>query len=119
VAASLESVRVVRREPALRTALAERAAALKRALDGAGLPRLPSPSHIVPVPVPGAGACRAAARRLLAEFDIYATPIDYPTVPRGEERLRLCATPFHMDATMDALVRALREVLQPAVPRAA
>lgn len=119
VAAATESVRLVRREPALRVALAGRAAALKHALDTAGLPRLPSPSHIVPVPVPGASACRAAARRLLAEFDIYATPIDYPTVPRGEERLRLCATPFHTDAMVDALVRALRAVLQPAFPRAA
>jgi 5-aminolevulinate synthase len=119
VTAALESVRVVRREPALRAALAGRAAALKQALDEAGLPRLPSPSHIVPVPVPGAGACRAVAQRLLAEFDIYATPVDYPTVPRGEERLRLCATPFHTEAMIEALVGALQEVLQPAVPRAA
>jgi 5-aminolevulinate synthase len=119
-AAALTSLRLLRREPARRVALAERAAALKSALDRAGLPRLPSPSHIVPVAVPGgASACRAAARRLLEAHDIYATPIDYPTVPRGTERLRLCATPHHTDAMITALVGALGEVLQPALARRA
>ncbi|HEY8611080.1 MAG TPA: 5-aminolevulinate synthase [Roseomonas sp.] len=113
VGAALESVRVVRAEPGLRVTLSERASALKQALDEAGLPRLPSSSHIVPVMVPGAGACRAAARRLLSDFDLYATPIDYPTVPRGAERLRLCATPFHTDEMLKVLVGALQEVLRP------
>ena len=112
-AAALESVRLVRADASLRARLAERAAALKAALDAAGLPRLPGPSHIVPVMVGDAALCREVARRLLAEHAIYATPINYPTVPRGTERLRLCATPFHTDAMIAALVEALRAVLPP------
>ena len=110
-AAALESVRLLKRDPARRAALAERAAALKSALDAAGLPRIPGPSHIVPVWIGEAERCRQVARRLLEEHGIYATPINYPTVPRGTERLRLCATPFHTDAMMAALVTALRAVL--------
>ncbi|GGC36129.1 5-aminolevulinate synthase 2 [Siccirubricoccus deserti] len=109
--AALESVRVLKRDPARRAALAERAAALKAALDGAGLARMDGPSHIVPVWVGEAELCRQVARRLLAEHGLYATPINYPTVPRGTERLRLCATPFHTDAMIAELVRALRAVL--------
>jgi len=112
VAAALASIRHIRRDAALRERMAQRAAALKAALDAAGLPRLPSESHIVPIPVPGADRCRAVARRLLEEFGLYVTAINYPTVPRGTERLRLCATPFHDDAMIAELVRALRAVLQ-------
>ena len=109
--AALASVRALKADPARREALAERAAALKAALDMAGLPRLPGPSHIVPVMVGEAEACRQVARALLERHGIYATPINYPTVPRGTERLRLCATPFHTDAMIAALVGALRQVL--------
>ncbi|MEN0076585.1 MAG: aminotransferase class I/II-fold pyridoxal phosphate-dependent enzyme, partial [Paracraurococcus sp.] len=118
-AAALESVRVLKRDPALRAALAERAAALKAALDAAGLPRIPGPSHIVPVMVGEAALCREVARRLLEEHGLYATPINYPTVPRATERLRLCATPFHTDAMIAELVRALRAVLPQRLPAAA
>jgi len=110
-AAALESVRTLKRDPARRAALAERAAALKAALDAAGLPRIRAPSHIVPVHVGEAALCRQVARRLLEEHDLYATPINYPTVPRGTERLRLCATPFHTDAMIAGLISALRAVL--------
>ena len=110
-AAALASIRQIRADAGLRDRLAERAAALKAALDASGLPRLPSESHIVPIPVPGADRCRAVARRLLEEFSLYVTPINYPTVPRGTERLRLCATPFHDDAMIEALMAALKEVL--------
>ncbi len=120
VGACLASLRYLRREGApLRAALADRAAALKSALDRAGLPRLPSESHIVPVPIGEAGACREVARRLLHEFGLYVTPINYPTVPRGTERLRLCATPLHGDAMIAELVAALRAVLPAAARRAA
>jgi len=58
-----------------------------------------------------AALCRDVSRRLLEEFAIYATPINYPTVPVGHERLRLTPTPLHTDAMIDALVHALRAVL--------
>ncbi|MFC3126793.1 5-aminolevulinate synthase [Pseudoroseomonas globiformis] len=110
-AAARASIRRIRDNAGLRERLGERAAALKAALDVARLPRLPSESHIVPIPVPGAGHCRMVARRLLEEFSLYVTPINYPTVPRGTERLRLCATPFHTDAMIAALIAALCAVL--------
>lgn len=114
VAAALASVRQVRADTARRTALFERAETLKRRLDVAGLPRLDLPSHIVPVHVGDAALCKEISRRLLDEFAIYATPINYPTVPRGSERLRLTPTPLHTDAMMDRLVEALSAILRPA-----
>jgi 5-aminolevulinate synthase len=118
-AAALASVSLVRADAALRARLAERAAALKAALDAAGLPRMESASHIVPLWIGDAALCREVARRLLEQHAIYATPINYPTVPRGTERLRLCATPFHTDAMIDALVAALRCALPTPLPVAA
>ncbi len=112
-AAALASVRHVRGDPDRRAALFERAATLKRRLTAAGLPLLPSVSHIVPLHIGDAAECTAVSRRLLDEFDMYATPINYPTVPRGEERLRLTPTPLHTDAMMDRLVEALEAILQP------
>ncbi len=111
VAAALASVRHLRHDHARRAALFERAGALKARLDAVGLPRMPSVSHIVPVMVGDAALCSAVSRRLLEDFGIYATPINYPTVPRGTERLRLTPTPFHTDAMMDELIAALRMVL--------
>ena len=119
VSAALASVRHLRADGSLRTRLAERAAALKAALDEAGLPRLPSASHIVPVHIGEAALCRDVARRLLQGHGLYATPINYPTVPRGTERLRLCATPFHTDAMIADLVKALRTVMQRNLSKAA
>lgn len=110
-AAALASVRHVREDAARRAKLFERAETLKRRLRAAGVPVLPSESHIVPVHVGDATLCTAVSRRLLDEFGIYATPINYPTVPRGEERLRLTPTPLHTDAMMDRLVAALEAIL--------
>ena len=118
VASALASVRLVRTQPERRRVFFERVDALKTRLRDAGLPVIPTASHIVPVAIGDAARATAISRRLLDEFAIYATPINYPTVPRGTERLRLTPGPFHTDAMMDALVAALHRVL-PAVARAA
>ncbi len=94
----------------LRTRHQERAARLKRLLAEAGLPVMDSPSHIVPVFVGDARLCKLASDELLARHHIYLQPINYPTVPRGQERLRITPTPFHGDDAMNRLVEALRYV---------
>ncbi len=110
-AAALAAVRHVRGDHERRAKLFERAAALKARFDAAGMPRIESDSHIVPLHVGEAALCTAVSRRLLTEFAMYATPINYPTVPRGEERLRFTPTPLHTDAMMDRLVEALLAII--------
>jgi 5-aminolevulinate synthase len=114
VAAALASVRYVRQDHALRAALFERAEELKRRFTAAGLPRIESRSHIVPLHIGDAALCADVSQRLLLEFGMYATPINYPTVPFGAERLRFTPTPFHTDEMMQRLVDALCRILRPA-----
>ncbi len=113
-AAALASVRHVKQDHARRVALFERADMLKRKFDAAGLPRIDSVSHIVPLHIGEAALCTEVSQRLLSEFRMYATPINYPTVPRGEERLRFTPGPLHTDSMMDALVAALLAIIEPA-----
>jgi 5-aminolevulinate synthase len=86
------------------------AAELKRRLSVAGLPVLPTSTHIVPVIVGDARLCKAASDLLLDKHHIYIQPINYPTVPKGTERLRITPTPLHTDAMIETLAQALASV---------
>jgi 5-aminolevulinate synthase len=110
VAGALASVRHLKQSSEERAAQQASAAALKTKFTAAGLPVMPSVTHIVPLLV----GCPVKAKRisdiLLAEYGLYVQPINFPTVPRGTERLRFTPGPFHSDAMMDELVGALVEI---------
>jgi 5-aminolevulinate synthase len=110
VGGALASVRYLRHSGKERTAQQERAAALKRQLGDAGLPVMPSPSHIVPILVGDPVLCKAATDALMERHAIYIQPINYPTVPKGTERLRLTPGPLHDDAKLERLMEALGDV---------
>jgi 5-aminolevulinate synthase len=90
----------------------KQAARLKSALEAAGLPVMASDTHIVPVLVGDAEKCKAASDRLLTAHGIYVQPINYPTVPRGMERLRITPSPYHHEGLIEGLASALVEVWQ-------
>ncbi len=110
VGGALASVRHLRDHDELRQRHQERAATLKARLGAAGLPVMASETHIVPVLVGDPVRCKQATDMLLERHGIYIQPINYPTVPRGTERLRITPSPWHDDWLMDDLVAALQAV---------
>jgi len=106
-AGAAASIRHLKTSDTERKAHQDRVWATKQALASAGLPVLGNPSHIVPVMVGDPVLCKAVTDALMHRFAIYAQPINYPTVPRGTERIRLTPTPLHSDAHIAALRTAL------------
>jgi len=109
-AGALASVRHLKASSVEREMHQRQAAKLKAAFKEVGLPVLDTPSHIVPVMVCDPVACKAVSDRLLEAHNIYVQPINYPTVPRGTERLRFTPSPFHDDGKIAALVEAVDQV---------
>ncbi len=106
-AGAVASIRHLKASNAERERHQERAATVKRRLRAIGVPVLDNPSHIVPVMVGNPRHCKMASDLLMDRFGIYVQPINYPTVPRGGERLRITPTPVHTDADIDHLTNAL------------
>jgi 5-aminolevulinate synthase len=109
-AGALASVRHLKSSGAERAAHQERALTVKRRLKEARLPAMDNPSHIVPILVGNPVHCKAVTDTLLDRYGIYVQPINYPTVPKGGERMRLTPAPYHTDAHIDALVAALSDL---------
>jgi 5-aminolevulinate synthase len=109
-AAAAVSIRHLKASQAERLIHQQRVARTKLVLSEAGLPVIPTNTHIVPVLVADPELCKAASDLLLAEHGIYIQPINYPTVPRGTERLRITPSPFHDDALLGRLASAMLDV---------
>ena len=109
-AGALASVRHLKASSSERARHQERAAKLKGMLKAARLPVMDNPSHIVPVMIGDPVHCKSVTDALLEHHNIYVQPINYPTVPKGTERIRLTPGPLHTDAQMDVLVGALSQL---------
>ncbi len=107
LAGATASIRYLKEHQELRDQQQEAARVLKLRLKAMGLPVMDSPSHIVPVHVGNPGKCKVLSDSLLNDFGIYVQPINFPTVPRGTERLRFTPSPVHDGGMMDELVHAL------------
>ena len=108
-AGALASIRYLRTSQEERAMIQERTASLRKRLGAAQLPVLATDTHIVPLMIGDPLNTKQVSNRLLEKHDIYVQAINYPTVPRGTERLRLTPTPLHSDAHMDRLIEALGE----------
>jgi 5-aminolevulinate synthase len=106
-AGAAASIRHLKASQAERDLHRMRVAQVRARLDQLGLPHTANPSHIIPVPVGDPVKCKYISDILLEEHGIYIQPINYPTVPRGTERLRLTPSPVHSEADIDHLAQAL------------
>jgi 5-aminolevulinate synthase len=106
-AGAVASIRYLKTSHTERSRQREQVAKLRRRLEAIGVPHYDNPSHIVPVMVGDPVMCKEISDRLLDEFAIYVQPINYPTVPRGTERLRITPSPLHSDSDIEDLVNAL------------
>lgn len=109
-AGALASIRHLKQSDAERLAQRDRVAAVRAKLAAKGIPTLDNPSHIVPVMVKDPVKCKWISDWLITNHGIYVQPINYPTVPKGTERLRITPSPVHTDADIDNLVTALSEI---------
>ena len=109
-AGALRSVKVLKMSPHIREQHQERTNALKARFRAAGFPFIDGETHIVPLMVGDPVKCKAISDALIERFGLYVQPINFPTVPRGTERLRFTPSPFHTDAMMDELMTALEQV---------
>ncbi len=111
-AAAAASIRHLKASDAERTAQRDRVARLRAKLDRAGIPHMENESHIIPVMIGDPVKCRMISDILMDDWGIYVQPINYPTVPKGTERLRITPGPLHSDADIDHLVMALSTLWQ-------
>ena len=109
-AGAIASIRHLKASDAERQGQRDRVARLRRRLDEAGVPHMANASHIVPVKVGDAVLCKRISDLLLDRYGIYVQAINYPTVPRGTERLRLTPSPLHSDADIEHLVASLSAI---------
>src|SRR6266576_560323 len=109
-AAATQSIAHLKKSVAVRIAHWLQVDKTRRALRAAGIPMMSSQSHIIPVLVGDPDLCREASALLMERFALYLQPINYPTVPRGTERLRITPTPFHNDQMIEDLANALSDV---------
>ena len=109
-AAARASIEFLKKNQAARDTHQAQVSATKLALLEAGLPVMPSETHIVPVFVGNARNCKSASDLLMEKYGIYIQPINYPTVPKGTERLRITPTPMHTSAMITELRDALVNV---------
>jgi 5-aminolevulinate synthase len=109
-AGALASIQHLKASPFERARHQDRVRKLRAALDANGIPHLSNPSHIVPVMVKDAAKCKWLSDLLLDHFGIYVQPINYPTVPKKTERLRITPAPYHTDSDIEHLVGSLHSL---------
>ena len=109
-AGAIASIRYVKDNQQLRSKLKEKCLLIKEKLLAANIPFLKTKSHIIPIIIGDSKLCKKAADELLEKHKVYLQPINYPTVPRGKERLRITPSPLHTDKMIDDLINALKFV---------